>query len=322
MRRRDFIVGLASATCSTAAWAQRMRRIGVLVGFVESDAIVQSWIAAFLAGLEKSGWNRSNALIETRWAGTDASNIRAQAAALIGLAPDVVFATPHPAAQALHDLTDAIPIVVVQSGDLVSAGFAQVQRRPGGNMTGFTLFEQTVTTKYLQLLKEVAPDMRRVAVVQTENSSWRGDFDMISAVARTIGVEPISAIVREPKDAERLIAAFAVEPHGGLIFPPDGAVGGHLQEIIVLADRYRLPAIYPQPGAAARGGLMNYGTDNVDIYRRAASYVDRILRGEKPGDLPVQGPIKYEFAINLKAAQALGLTIPETLLATADEVIQ
>ena len=134
--------------------------------------------------------------------------------------------------------------------------------------------------------------------------------------------EPISAIVREPNDAERLIAAFAVEPHGGLIFPPDGSVGGHLQEIIDLADRYRLPAIYPQPGAAARGGLMYYGSDNVDIYRRAAFYVDRILRGEKPGDLPVQAPIKYEFAINLKTAKGLGLTIPETLLATADEVIQ
>jgi putative ABC transport system substrate-binding protein len=238
------------------------------------------------------------------------------------LAPDVILVSPHFAAAAMYRQTRTVPIVAVQSGDLVDAGFTQSHARPSGNVTGFTLFEASLTAKFLQLLKEIAPQLARVAVMQSASSGWRGDFRVVESVAQSHAVEAIAEIVRDAADIERAMAALAGEPNGGLILPPDAVSIRHRQLIISLAAKHRLPAVYSGREFVTDGGLMFYGTNFTDVFRRAASYVDRILRGAKPSDLPVQAPTKFELVINLKTAKALGLDVSPALLIRADEVIE
>jgi putative tryptophan/tyrosine transport system substrate-binding protein len=322
MRRRELIRGLAS----TAAWPlvaraqqpDRIIRVGVLdVGFPDG-------IKAFLEGLTQLGWTEGgNVRIDLRLAGSnDPDAIRPHAEALVRAAPDVIFANAATAVQVLQVLTRTIPIVFIQSGDPVQGGSVQSLAHPGGNITGFVGFEPSINTKYLQLLKDVAPQVTRVSVLQTQASSWRGDFAVIEVVARSFAVAPVRTLVRDdPADIERAIVAFARESNGGLILPPDAITLKHRALIVALAAKHHLPAVYHSGLFAEAGGLISYAAPPFD-FRRAAAYVDRILRGAKPADLPVQLPTKYELAINLKTARALGLEIPQTLLATADEAIQ
>jgi putative ABC transport system substrate-binding protein len=227
-----------------------------------------------------------------------------------------------PVVAAVREQTRTLPIVFVQSGDPVQSASVQSFARPGGNATGFLMFEPTINTKYLQLLKDIAPNVSRVAVMQFENSTWRGDFSAIEAVARSLSVTPIAAVVHDAGEIERAMAALAQEPNGGLIMPPDGNTTLHRDLIVALAAKYRLPAVYSDRNFTVGGGLLSYGVDTNDLYRGAAIYVDRILRGAKPGDLPVQAPTKFELVINLKAAKALGLTVPPSMQQFADEVIE
>jgi putative tryptophan/tyrosine transport system substrate-binding protein len=328
VRRRDVMTLLGGAA---AAWplavrgqqGERMRCIGVLMGFAESDPEWQARLAAMLTVLPALGWTDGrNVRIDYRWAVGDSDRLRGYPKELIALAPDVLFACPHYAIMALYEQTRTIPIVGIQSGDFVAAGFAQSHARPGGNVTGFTVFEATISTKFLQLLKDIAPQTARVCVMQAQGSAWRGDFGAIDAVTQSFGVEAVGAIVRDSNDIERTIVEFAGQPNGGLIFPPDAVTIRHRELIIALAAKHRLPAVYSGREFLAAGGLLSYATDQRDIFRRAASYVDRILRGAKPADLPVQAPVKFELVINLKTAKALGLDVPLTLLARADEVIE
>jgi putative ABC transport system substrate-binding protein len=328
MRRREFlgVLGCAAAAWPIAARAQqptRLRRIGVLLGFA-NDADGQARFGALRDELRRLGWvDDRNLRIDLRWAAGDTERTRASAAELIAAAPDVIFASPATMVAVLRRQTWTLPIVFVQSGDPVRAGSVMSHARPGGNATGFTLFEASINTKYLQLLKDIAPGVTRAAVVQNpDNTSWRGDVAQIEAVARSLGVVPVPTPVRNPADIERALAAFAGEPNGGVIALPDNTNFRHRDVIVAMAAKHRLPAIYPFRYFVTGGGLMSYGADQPDIYRRAASYVDRILKGEKPADLPVQAPTKYELVINLKTAKALGLTVPPTLLARADEVIE
>ena len=327
MRRREFItlVGGAAAwpLIARAQQPERMRRVGVLMGFAESDQDWQARVTGLRASLQELGWIEGrNLQLDVRWAQADPDRARAIAAELVTQAPDALFACPHFAAAAMQRETRTMPIVAVQAGDLVSAGFAQSHARPGGNVTGFVLFEGTINTKFLQLLKDIAPHINRVGVMQGVSSAWRGDFAAIEAVAGSFGVRVIHTLVREAADIEGAFAAFAREPNAGLILPPDNTTIRHRELIIALAASHRLPAVYSDRVFVAAGGLMFYGADFTDVFRRAASYVDRILRGEKPGDLPVQAPTKFELVVNLKTAKMLGLEIPTTLLGRADEVIE
>jgi putative tryptophan/tyrosine transport system substrate-binding protein len=329
IRRRTFLslLGGAAAAWPRAARAQqgeRMRRIGVVMGFAENDRDWQARVTALRAALQELGWTDGrNVRFDVRWTSPNPDRVRAIAAELVAQAPDVLFGCPHFAVAAMHRETRAVPIVAVQSGDLVSAGLAQSLARPGGNVTGFISFEATINTKLLQLLKDIAPQVNRVAVMQGQSSAWRGDFAAIEAVARSIRVQPIQILARDDAaDIEGAITAFAREPHGGMILPPDNTTIRHRELIIALAAKHRLPVVYALWEFVAAGGLMFYGADFTDIFRRAASYVDRILRGAKPADLPVQAPTKFELVINLKTAKALGLEVPTTLLARADEVIE
>jgi putative tryptophan/tyrosine transport system substrate-binding protein len=278
------------------------------------------------AGLAQLGWTEGrNLRIDYRLA-LDSSNdpdvIRRQAEAIIRASPDVIFARPATAVQVLQRLTRTIPIVFVQSGDPVQGGSVQSLAHPGGNITGFVAFEPSINTKYLQLLNDIAPQVTRVSVLQTQGSSWRGDFTVIEVVARSFAVVPVRTLIRDdPADIERAIASFAQQPNGGLILPPDNITAKHQALIVALAAKHRLPAVYPIRSFVDAGGLISYAAAPID-FRQVAAYVDRILRGAKPAELPVQPPTKYEMVLNLKTARALGLTIPETLLATADEVIQ
>jgi len=244
------------------------------------------------------------------------------AAELVALSPDVIFACPHTPVASLHQQTRTIPIVAAMSGDPVSAGFVQSYARPGGNVTVFLIFETTINTKYPQLLKDIAPHVTRAAVVHAENTAWRNDFAAIRSAAQSFNVEPVEIVVRDAADIERQIDEFSRAPNGGLIVPPDAVTVRHRQLILALAAKYRLPALYALREFVSDGGLMCYSTDFIDIFRRAASYVDRILKGEKPSDLPVQAPTKFELVINLRTAKALGLDLPPALLARADEVIE
>jgi putative ABC transport system substrate-binding protein len=327
MQRREFITLLGGATAGwplavRAQQPERMRRIGVLMGFAESDPQWRARLAAFQAALRELGWTEGrNVVITSRWTGAN-PDPSALAAELIAQSPDVIFACPHTPAAAMHRQTHTIPIVAVISGDPVSAGFVQSHARPGGNVTAFLLFEPTINTKYMQLLKDIAPHVTRAAVLHSENTAWRGDFAAIKTVAPSFEVEPVEILVRHASDIEREISDFARIPNGGLILPPDSATIAQRELILALAARHRLPAVYAGREFVIDGGLMCYSTDFNDIFRRAASYIDRILRGEKPADLPVQAPTKYELVINLKTAKALGLEVPPTLLARADEVIE
>jgi putative tryptophan/tyrosine transport system substrate-binding protein len=329
MRRRAFIslLGGAAAAWPLAARAQqgeRMRRIGVLMGIAANDPEGQARIAAFLQGLQQLGWTDGrNVQIDTRWGGGDADRLRRFAAELVTLAPDVILASGGSAAGPLLQVTRTVPIVFTQTPDPVGAGYVESLARPGGNATGFTLSEYGISAKLLEALKEIAPSVTRAAVLRDPTiQQGIGLWGAIQTAAPSFGIEvsPISA--RDNSEFERTVAAFARSPNGGLIVTGSGSAIVHRETIIALAARHQLPAVYPLRLFVIDGGLISYGADALDPHRRAASYIDRILKGEKPADLPVQNPTKYELAINLKTAKALGLNVPTTLLARVDEVIE
>jgi putative ABC transport system substrate-binding protein len=327
MKRREFITLLGGmAACPFAARAQqpeRMRRIGVLAVWAKDDAEGQARLAAFQQGLQKSGWTvGQDVRLDYRWA-VSSADLPKYAAELVALAPDVILATGSPAMGPLLQATRAVPIVFAIVPDPVGGGFVDSLARPGGNATGFMQFEYSLSGKWLELLKQIAPGVTRAAVLRDPAvSTGIGLFGAIQTAAPSIGIEVSPVNVRDAGEIERDIAAFARSSNGGLIVTGSALVQLHRNLIITLAARHRLPAIYPARFFVTGGGLISYGADLVDQYRRAAGYVDRILKGEKPGDLPVQAPTKYELAINLKTAKTLGLTVPPTLLARADEVIE
>jgi putative tryptophan/tyrosine transport system substrate-binding protein len=328
MRRRDFIIifGSAAAAWPLAARAQqrdRIRRIGVLWPAAADDPEFQTRNGAFLQGLQQSGWTiGQNVRIDTRWA-SKASEIRRHAMELVATMPDVVLATGASTTGPLLQATRSVPIVFVAVADPVGAGFVDSLARPGGNATGFISFEYGLSAKWLELLKEIAPSVTRVAVLRDPAiPSGVGQLTVIQTAATSLGVEAIPVSMRDAAGIEHAVAAFARSANGGLILTVSGLAYLHRDLVIALAARHKLPAVYVERPFAAGGGLISYGPDQVDISRRGAGYVDRILKGEKAAELPVQAPTKYELVINLKTAKALGLTVPEKLLATADEVIE
>jgi len=301
-----------------------MRRIGVLLPAAPDDAEQQSWLGAFLQGLAQSGWiTGRNIRIETRWTRFDPEETRKYAAELVALAPDVILAAGNSTVRPLLRLTRTVPIVFPLAADPVASGLVESLARPGGNVTGFMSFEVGVSAKWLELLKEIAPGLKRAAVLRTlATAVGPGQFGAIQTVAPSLGVELRPIDTHDAEQIERAVTAFASEPNSGLIATTGGGVLNNRELIVALAARHRLPAIYAYRQHVMSGGLMSYDLDNLDQFRRAAGYVDRILRGEKPADLPVQAPTKYELVINLKTAKALGLTVPDSLLARADEVIE
>ena len=302
-----------------------MRRIGVLLAAAADDSQFQAWVGAFLQGLALLGWTDGrNVRIDTRWATTNADDLRRHAAELAALAPDVIVAATGTATTApLLQATRTVPIVFVIVIDPVGAGFVASLARPGGNATGFTSFEYGLSGKWLELLKQIAPGVTRAAVLRDPAvASGIGQFAAVQAVAPSLGVELSPVDARDAPEIERAVTAFARSGNGGLIVTSSPVAARHRDLIATLAARHRLPAVYGSRHYVAAGGLISYGPDLIDQYRRAAGYVDRILKGEKPADLPVQAPTKYELVINLKTAKALGLDLPPTLLARADEVIE
>src|SRR5215831_1250084 len=330
MKRREFItlLGGAAAAWPLTGWAQpssRMRQIGILMYLASDDADAQSRNAAFLQGLQELSWTvGQNVRVEYRWGASnfDPERMRKGAVELVALAPDVILATTVPIVLALQQVSRTVPIVFAGAIDPVGAGLVASLARPGGNATGFTMFEYGISAKWLELLKEISPGVKRVAVLREPTVAGIGQLAAMQTAAPSFGVElqPIDA--RDVGKFERALADFARAPNGGLIVPLSTSSETHRTRIVALADRHRLPAVYPSRLDAAIGGLISYGPDMVDQYRRAAGYVDRILKGEKPADLPVQHPTKYELVINLKTAKTLGLTVPPSLLARADEVIE
>jgi putative ABC transport system substrate-binding protein len=327
MKRREFITLLGgAATLPLAARAQqrdRIRRIGVLMGLVANDPEAQSRVAAFENGLRELGWvNGRNLAIEYRWAGDE--NVRDHVAELLAMAPDLILANSTPVTTALRGQSGAVPIVFTQVTDPVGQGLVSNLAHPGGNVTGFTSFEFSIGTKWLEALKQTAPRVTRVALVFNPHSAPFADLFLrpVEAAAPSFSVAPIGAAVREPADVDRVFDALARQPNGGLMVLPDISMTNYREAIVALAARHRVPAVYPFRFFAVSGGLMSYGTDSAEIFRRAAGYVDRILKGTSPGELPIQAPTKYELGINLKTAKALGLEVPPTLLARADEVIE
>ena len=329
MKRREFIslFGGAAAAWPLAARAQqgeRVRRIGVLLPATPDDAEVQSWVGAFLQGLAQSGWiTGRNIRIETRWTKFDAEDTRKYATELVALAPDVILANGNSTVIPLLRLTRTIPIVFPNATDPVAAGVVESLARPGGNATGFMSTEYSIGGKWLELLKQTAPGVTRAAVLRdTTQGSGTSQFAAIQSVAPSLSVEVTPLNMRDAGEIERAVTAFAHSPGGGLIVTAGAAATRHRDLIIALAARHKLPAVYHARFMAAGGGLMSYGPDFIDQYQRAAGYVDRILKGEKPANLPVQVPDRYELVINLKTAKALGLAIPPAVLARADEVIE
>ena len=328
MRRREFLTLLGGAvTWPLAARAQqpeRIRRIGVLLNITADDPESQIRLAAFAQGLQSLGWIiGQNVRVEYRWGGGSADAISQHAAELVATAPDVILAQSTAAVSPLLRSTHTIPIVFTVVADPVGAGYVQSLARLGGNATGFTGFEYAFAGKWLELLKEVAPSVRRAAVLRESGSvTGPAQFGAIQAVAPTLGVELRPIDTRDVDEIESTIAAFAQGSNGGIIVTGSPAATVHRKAIVALAARHRLPGVYYTRYFATEGGLISYGPDFVDQFRRAASYVDRILKGEKPADLPVQAPTKYETVLNLKTAKALGLDLPASVLARADEVIE
>ncbi|HZN31881.1 MAG TPA: ABC transporter substrate-binding protein [Xanthobacteraceae bacterium] len=333
MRRRQFIsligvAAVASALAPLAAGAQQsgqVRRVGVIMTLAPSDPEVQLRTRALEAGLREHGWVEGrNLRLEYRWIG-DASRLRAQASELVGLAPDVILAVGTPVMTGLLAVSRNVPVVFAQVTDPVGSGFVPSFARPGGHVTGVTLVEFSIGSKWLEALKEIAPTVRRVAVVFNPDTApfaplfWQ---PVVATASRSFAVEPMQMPVRDAAGLAGEIEAFARESGGGLMVLPDASMVNNRDLIIALAARHRLPAIYPFRYFATSGGLLSYGNDVGDALRRAASYVDRILKGAKPGDLPVQAPVKYELVINLKTARVLGLEVPPLMLARADEVIE
>jgi ABC-type uncharacterized transport system substrate-binding protein len=328
MKRREFItlLGGAAAAWPLAARAQqgeRMRRIGVLLPAAADDPEWQARVGAFQQALAVLGWTIGrNVRIDTRWGTTSAAEIRRQAAELAALAPDVILATGSSVGPLLQ-ATRTVPIVFTLGVDPVGAGVVDSLARPGGNATGFMVWEFSIAGKWLELLKQIAPGVTRVAVLRDASQAFATSlFAVMQAVAPSLGVEVIPVNMRDAGEMEQSVGTFARSPNGGLIPVASAAAVRHRELILTLAAQHKLPAIYWERFFVSAGGLMSYGADLVGQFRQAAGYVDRVLKGEKPADLPVQAPTKYELAINLKTAKALGLEVPPTLLARADEVIE
>ena len=329
MQRREFItlLGGAAAAWPLAARAQqteRMRRIGVLLAARTDDPDYQAWVGAFRQALQELGWiDGRNVQIDILWATANVAGIRKHAAELAALAPDVILAPGTGTVGPLLQATRTVPIVFPIVADPVSGGLVDSLAHPGGNATGFMLFEYSISGKWLELLKQIAPSVRRVAVLgDPDTPTDPAQFGVIQAVAPSLRVEVNAFNRRDANEIERAVTAFARTPNGGLIVTAGGPALINRDLVITLAARHKLPAIYYDRAFVAAGGLLSYGPDRIDLYRRAAGYVDRILKGETPAGMPVQAPTKYELVINLKTAKALGLTIPQSLLATADEVIE
>jgi len=301
-----------------------MRRIGALINLAADDPEAQARVAAFIQGLQEAGWAVGrNARIDIRWAAGEADRIRRDAAELVALAPDVIFTNTFPTVVALQQAKRTVPIVFAGLIDPVGAGLVASLARPGGNTTGFAGFEYGMSVKWLELLKTIVPSVTRVAVLRDSVTTVGiGQFAAIQGVAPSFGVELSPLVVRDASEIEPAINAFRRGSNGGLIVTTGTLAQAHRDLIIMLAARHRLPAVYPFRHFVTGGGLISYASDTLDLWRRAAGYVDRILKGEKPADLPVQQPTKVELAINLKAARMLGLDVPQTLLASADEVIE
>ena len=330
MRRREFIAGLGAAAVwpVTARGQQqgRMRHVGALMSQAAADPVAQVRYAAFLQGLQQSGWEVGrNLRLDTRWTpGSDsAQRMRESAAELAALAPEVILATGSAATAPLLQATRSVPILFVHTPDPVGAGFVSSMSRPGGNATGFINFEYAIGAKWLEVLKEIAPSVTRAAIIRDAAiTAGIGMWGAIQAIAPSLGIDVIPVNMHEVREIERAIAAFAQTSNGGMIVTGSGLAITHRDLIITLAAQYKLPAVYFEPAFVVAGGLASYGADLVEQYRQAAGYVDRILKGEKPADLPVQAPTKYELVINLKTAKALGIEVPPTLLARATEVIE
>jgi len=329
VRRRDFIKVIAG---SAAAWplaasaqqSDRTRRIGVLMPATADNAEYQARMAAFVHGLQELGWSDGrNVRIDIRYAAGDANLIRKYAAELIALAPDVMLAPGTTSLGPLLQATRTVPIIFTTLLDPVGAGFVDSLARPGGNVTGFIAFEYRLSGKWLELLKQIAPSLTQMAILRDPaTAAGIGQFAAIQSAAPSFGVELQPIDMRRADEIERAVAAFARSLNGGLIVTAGSGSAMHGDLIITLAARHKLPAVYSDRHFVTGGGLISYGPDRVDQYRQAAGYIDRILKGEKPADLPVQAPTKYDLAINLKTAKALGLTVPPTLLASANEVIE
>jgi putative ABC transport system substrate-binding protein len=328
VRRRTFIAGLGSATAwplgARAQQSGQVRRLGVLMAITADDPEAKSRVAAFEQGLQLLGWTvGQNVRIDYRWAGVNIDDLRRNAAELAALAPDVILAHSSASVALLLQATRTVPIVFTLVSDPVSAGYVDSLAHPGGNATGFTNLDYVIGAKWLELLKDIAPGVTRAAVIRdTTIAVGIGQLGAIQSVAPSFGVEVRPIDVRDAGEIERAITAFARSANAGLIITGSPATSVHRKLIIALAARHQLPAVYSTRYFVTDGGLISYGPDFVDEFSRAAGYVDRILKGEKPADLPVQAPTKYELVINLKTAKALGLEVPQSLLARADEVIE
>ena len=326
MKRREFIALLGGA----AAWPlyaraeERVRVIGLLTGLLEDDPEYRARIYAFRQALNDLGWIEGhNVQLEARVSGNLPEQIPRLAAELIQASPDVIYSMGTPGTIALQRASNTIPIVFSQVTDPVGGGIVANLSRPGGNITGFTNYEYSIGGKWLELLKQLVPELERVLfVINEKNPGWSGLGNAIEEAANTLGIKLVLARVHDDEDVTREITAFARQPHGSIIAQPDGLVMIHRHRIIKLAELYHLPTVGPERAFIASGGLLFYGVNSIDLSRGAAGYVDRILRGERPGDLPVQAPTKFELVINLKTAKELGLTVPPSLLATADDVIE
>ena len=328
MRRREFVtlLGGAAAVWPAAArsQAERARNLGILINTDPEDLDGQANLAVFLEALRQLGWSDGdNVRIDTRWTGGHASETRKHATDLAALAPDVIFTNGTSSMAPLFEATHTLPIVFVNVVDPIGAGFVDSLARPGGNATGFVLFEYSLSAKWLELLKQIAPGLSRVAVLRDPAiTSGIGQFAVIQSVAPSLEVDVTAINVRNAGEIERSVAAFARSANGGLILTASALAVVYRKLIIGLAARHKLPAVYYRRYFVTSGGLISYGPDSRDPYRRAAGYVDRILKGEKPADLPVQAPTKYELVVNLKTAKTLSLAVPDSLLARADEVIE
>jgi putative tryptophan/tyrosine transport system substrate-binding protein len=329
MRRREFIAALGSA----AAWpsvalsqGERVRRIGVLMGFDENDFEARAWLSGLMRGLAELGWTAGrNLRMDVRWAAGNVERMTAAAKEMIGLQPEVILASSTPATAAVQRETRTIPIVFVTIGDPIGAGFVASLPRPGGNLTGFVNLEPSIAGKMLELLIEIAPSVKRVAFIFNPDNAPLGGLYFktpLEAAAQSLKVEPIASPVRSDAEIEMVISAFGRAPGGGLVLSPDAFMFVHRATVIFAAAQHNIPAVYNQIVYARDGGLLTYGPDEQDIFRRSASYVDRLLKGSKPADLPVQLPVKFQMALNANTAQALGLAIPQSILLTADEVIE
>ena len=328
MNRRTFIMLIGGAAmwprAARAQQREKMRRVGVLMNLAADDTEGSARVTALAQGLQELGWRDGRDVrIDYRWAAADAPSFHRHAQELLTLAPDVIIASATPSVVALQQATRTVPIVFVGVADPVGAGLVESLAHPGGNTTGFSIFEYSISGKWLELLKEIAPRVRRAAVIRDHLlTSGTAQFGVIQSVAHALGAELTPVAARSADEIERGLSTFAREPDGGVIVTGSPLTAVHRNLIIMLAARHRLPAVYPFRYFATGGGLISYGPDVADQYRRAAGYVDRILKGEKPADLPVQAPTKFETIINLKTAKALGLDVPTPLLARADEVIE